>query len=181
VLQNLDELFLLPPSPVAMPRAYWLYPQEKKLASHIVLLQPSATEFARVMDAVRDAAPGDYDMEILNRLYGDSALVLPHRPYALLTREYFREPWNHSHYLGSDREQWDPVAVYSEAKYLHFSDWPMPKPWLPADEELRLQVQPKCYVNDGGVESCAERELWNGWRNEFKERRKVCYRPPEGK
>ncbi|AEO71840.1 glycosyltransferase family 8 protein [Thermothielavioides terrestris NRRL 8126] len=158
-----------------MPRAYWLYPQEKKLASHIVLLQPSATEFARVMDAVRDAAPGDYDMEILNRLYGDSALVLPHRPYALLTREYFREPWNHSHYLGSDREQWDPVAVYSEAKYLHFSDWPMPKPWLPADEELRLQVQPKCYVNDGGVESCAERELWNGWRNEFKERRKrVC-------
>jgi hypothetical protein len=172
----MDELFLLPPCPVALPRAYWLYPEKKILATHIMLLQPSKTEFERIMDAVNDATSSDYDMEIVNSLYQDSALILPHRPYGLLTREYIRDPDDHVHYLGNDREEWDPVATFHEAKYLHFSDWPLPKPWLDMPEKALLEHQPRCHERKNGVESCAEREVWYGFHRDFTERRKV--RPP---
>ncbi|AEO64730.1 glycosyltransferase family 8 protein [Thermothielavioides terrestris NRRL 8126] len=174
VLQHMDELFLLPPCPMAMPRAYWLYPEKKVLSSQVMLLQPSEAEFARVMDKINAAADDDYDMEIVNQLYGDSAMVLPHRPYDLLTGEFRHDPDEHAAYLGSEREKWDPVAAFNEAKFLHFSDWPLPKPWL-VSEAQRLANQPKCHQRDGGVESCAEREIWNGIYADFAERRKrVC-------
>jgi hypothetical protein len=32
--------------------------------------------------------PNRYDMELLNRRYGDSAMVLPHRQYGLLSGEF---------------------------------------------------------------------------------------------
>ncbi|KAL2181171.1 glycosyltransferase family 8 protein [Thermothelomyces heterothallicus CBS 202.75] len=174
VLQNMDELFLLPPCPMAMPRAYWLYPETKILTSSLMLLQPSAAEFARVMERVSHAAPSDYDMEIINYLYADSAMVLPHRIYQLLVAEYVREPDQHAAFLGNDREEWDAVAAFNEAKYLHWSDWPLPKPWLDIPEKARLDREPKCHMRNG-VESCAERDLWNGFYQDFAERRKrVC-------
>ncbi|KAK3308754.1 glycosyltransferase family 8 protein [Chaetomium strumarium] len=174
VLQNMDKLFLLPPCTMAIPRAYWLYPDTKILSSQVMLIQPSTAEFARVIDRVAEAARNDYDMEIVNYLYADSALVLPYRPYDLLVREYVREPDQHTAYLGNDREEWDAVAVFNEAKYLYWSDWPMPKPWLDIPEKARLDRELKCHVRNG-VESCAERDLWNGFYQDFAERRKrVC-------
>lgn len=120
ILQPMDELFLLPACPVAMPRAYWLHPGKKILSSQVVLIQPSASEFTRVMEMIDSSGTNDYDMEIVNDMYEDSAMVLPHRPYDLVTGE-FRSS-DHSAYLGSDAEAWDPVAAFNEAKFIHFSD-----------------------------------------------------------
>lgn len=183
LLQHMDELFLLPPSPVAMPRAYWLLPDEEVLSSQLVLLEPSDAEFARVMAAV-DAAPADdYDMEIVNRLYRDSAMVLPHRPYDLLTGEF--RGGDHARYLGGgsdgdgdDGRRWDPAAVYSEAKLVHFSDWPLPKPWLKTPEAQRRELEPECVARigqDGKDEDddCTARLIWNSFYAEFKKKRKV--------
>lgn len=167
----MDELFLLPPAPVAMPRAYWLFPDNEILSSQVLLVQPSDIEFARVMDKVKSASGGDYDMEIVNYLYRDHALVLPHRPYDMLTGEFRSD--NHTKYLGSDREPWDPVAAYNEAKLIHFSDWPIPKPWLDTPEDLRLRMQPKCTNTTTGVENCAARDIWNSFYTDFKKKRKV--------
>ncbi|KAK0658686.1 family 8 putative glycosyltransferase [Cercophora samala] len=182
LLGSLDELFTLPSSPVAMPRAYWLYPDEKKLASHIMLVEPSTDEFQRVLDATNEGGEDEYDMEILNTLYQDSALVIPHRRYALLTQVFRWEDGEHAKYLGNDREEWDPVEVFNEAKYLHFSDWPLPKPWLGVADDLRVKLEPKCRVKDG-LESCVERDIWNGIYRDFHERRqRVCgyaIDPPE--
>ncbi|KAK4120047.1 glycosyltransferase family 8 protein [Parathielavia appendiculata] len=176
LLQNMDELFLLPPCPVAMPRAYWLYPETMILSSQVMLVTPSEVEFGHVMDKINQAGRDDYDMEIVNYLYKDSALVLPHRPYDLLTGEFTLDEDKHRWYLGSDTEEWDPVKVFNEAKFLHFSDWPVPKPWLGMSDSVRQSKQPKCHVKDG-VESCAEREIWLGIYREFVERRKrVCGR-----
>jgi hypothetical protein len=166
----MDELFLLPPCPVAMPRAYWLQPDQKILSSQIVLLTPSSTEFSRITEAIANAGPSDYDMEIYNQLYGDSAMILPHRPYDLLTHEFAVE--DHAEYLGSDKEVWDPVAVFNEAKFLHFSDWPVPKPWLATPEKIRLERQPRCFER-AGVDDCTERDMWNGFYTDFRDRRKV--------
>lgn len=176
LLQNMDELFLLPPAPVAMPRAYWLYPDKEILSSHVILIKPSEGEFSRIIDKVNDADPGDYDMEIVNNLYRDSALVLPHRPYAMLTGEFRTS--DHTTYLGTDREHWDPVSAYNEAKLVHFSDWPMPKPWNPTPEEKRIELQPDCAAAQTGEDDCAGRIIWNGFYTDFKKRRKVACHVP---
>lgn len=172
VLQPMDELFKLPPCPVAMPRAYWLYQDEhpsKVLSSQLMVVQPSKVEFERILEKMETIEGNDYDMEIVNELYLDSALVLPHRQYNMLSAEYRRE--NHSDYLGSDREEWDPIAAYNEAKFVHFSDWPVPKPWI-QDLDLRLEHEPQCHMVNEEL-SCTEREIWNKLYTDFAVTRKV--------
>ena len=167
----MDELFLLPPCPVAMPRAYWLKKDKPNfLSSQLVLIQPSVQEFKRIEDAIDNAKGGDFDMEIVNNLYGTDCMILPHRKYDLLTGEFRSE--THENYLGNNYDKWDPEAMLKEAKFLHFSDWPMPKPWLSASPSLAQSTQPKCFeVN--GKEDCRAREMWNNFYSEFRERRKV--------
>ena len=121
----MDELFLLEPAWIAMPRAYWLGFKDRILSSQLLLVQPSEYEFDRVMNATRDAGDNDYDMDILNTLYQDSAMILPHKDYDILTCEFVGD--EHQNYLQDNRQQWDPDAVLNETKYLHFSDWPLPK------------------------------------------------------
>lgn len=121
----MDELFFLPPVPLAIPRAYWLNHSDNILTSGLLLIQPSNFEYARISKAIDAARSKEYDMEILNNLYKDSALILPHRPYIMLTTEYRYR--NHKDYIGSEEEPFDPESVLKEVKFLHFSDWPMPK------------------------------------------------------
>lgn len=172
VLQPMDELFLLPDCAMAMPRAYWLYPDKEILSSQLMLVRPSAAEFARVMARAEAGGGDDYDMEIVNYLYRDSALVLPHRPYDMLTSEFRAE--THAFYLGTDDPAaWDPVAAFNEAKFLHFSDWPVPKPWIHMSDSVRESMQPPCRGN--GTEKCVEREMWLGFYSDFANRRaRVC-------
>ncbi|KAK4168483.1 nucleotide-diphospho-sugar transferase [Cladorrhinum sp. PSN259] len=172
VLQPMDELFLLPSCSVAMPRAYWLQPEKDILSSQIMLVQPSAAEFQRVMEAIEAGGGNDYDMEIVNQLYKDNALVLPHRKYNLLSREFAAE--DHSKYLGTDQTEWNPVDIFKEAKFVHFSDWPMPKPWLRSPPNLRAEREPKCRDKDDG-KTCVERDIWNGFYDGFRDRRqRIC-------
>jgi hypothetical protein len=174
ILQHMDELFLLPPAPLAAPRAYWLLdndPPQKILSSQLLLVQPSTREFDRIAARIDGAAENEFDMEIVNQLYLDAALVLPHRPYDMLTAEFRRV--NHAPYLGSDAEPWDPVAVYNEAKYVHFSDWPVPKPWYSMEDAVREEAQPPCVARDDGTEDCLERELWSSFYEEFAQHRLV--------
>jgi len=161
----MDELFLLPSCPVALPRAFWLPVADHVLSSQIVLVEPSAFEFSRITKAITSAGPNDYDMEIINNLYGNSALILPHRKYDMLTR-IFREDHRES-YLGNDVEKWDPDKVFAEASFLHFSDWPVPKPWLP-DYGKKEELKPKCEGED-----CRAQKLWLGFYDDFTKRRQV--------
>ncbi|KAK7419959.1 N-acetylglucosaminyltransferase [Neonectria magnoliae] len=173
LLQDMDELFILPSVTVAMPGAYWLLPDKDILSSQLVLIEPSKTEFARIMGKMDSASGDDYDMEIVNYLYRDNALVLPHRRYDMLTGEFRGD--NHARYLGSDDEHWDPAAAYNEAKLVHFSDWPLPKPWLPIPEDQRLKLQPNCTSTTDGAEDCTARIIWNSFYTDFKKKRKeVC-------
>lgn len=169
VLQSMDELFLIPSSPVAMPRAYWL---EKTLSSQLVLVEPSEFEFQRILKAFSSRSSHDFDMEIVNNLYGSDCIVIPHRKYDLLSGE-FREK-DHRRYLGSEEETWDPEKVLEEAKFVHFSDWPLPKPWLPHEKADEERIQPRCKETSQG-EDCRDREVWLGLYADFtRRRREVC-------
>ncbi|KAJ4213966.1 hypothetical protein NW759_010495 [Fusarium solani] len=182
VLQLMDELFQLPPCRVAMPRAYWFMkddPPKTTLASHVMVVEPDKVEMERIFQKIETIENTEYDMEVINSLYLDSAMIIPHRPYGLLSAEFRME--DHSQYLGSKKEEWDAVGVLNEAKYVHFSDWPVPKPWV-QDSAMRLQKQPQCPTADGQStqETCVEREIWNRLYTNFAEnRKKIC--EPVGK
>ena len=179
LLQPMDELFLLPPAPAALPRAYWLHDATPVLTTALLLATPSQAEFQRIEDAIANARGGEFDMEIVNKLYGRDAIVLPHRRYSLLTGEFrIVDPKGHAAYLGNEYEEWDPDAALREAKFLHFSDWPMPKPWLDAPPATVHGVQPNCTEGKGGKEDCRSREMWSGFYTDFKKRRTVRRRSP---
>jgi hypothetical protein len=179
LLQHMDELFVLPATPVAMPRAYWLPSSDpggsNQLTSSVLLLQPSIYEFRRIETAVSHAAERDFDMEILNQLYNKTAMVLPHRPYFLVTGEFRNnETMGHDTYLGNNFEYFDARKVRRQAKYAHFSDWPMPKPWIKAPTEFIEEIEPQCATDPEGDKDCGAREVWLELYRDFAARRKVC-------
>ncbi len=174
VLQHLDEMFLLPKAPVAMMRAYWALPDTKALTSLFILLEPSEAEFQRLMEAAVEGKRrvGDYDMELLNQFYGDSAMVLPHQKYGLLSGEFRAE--SHKNYLGNDHDTWDPEQVLKKASLVHFSDWPLPKPWIMWPHNLISDITPRCKKGIEGQEwDCRDKKVWLGLYDDFRRRRKV--------
>jgi hypothetical protein len=82
----MDEPFLLPAAPVAMPRAYWL--DQFFLSSQLIVIEPSEDSWQRVQSAMEHHESHDYDIDILNKVFGTSTLVIPHRKYDLLTGEF---------------------------------------------------------------------------------------------
>lgn len=167
----MDELFLLGPARVAMPESYWEEPP--KLSSQLLLVQPSADEYDRIEKAIEGANNVEYDKEIFNELYNDTAMVLDHKVYDLITSTFAGE---HQGYLDGG-QQWDPDVALETAKFLHFSDWPVPKPWIHADPRVVEQNQPSCLHNptNGNPTDCRNRELWLGFYDDFRTRRKeVC-------
>ena len=112
-------------------------------------------------------------MEILNQLYNKSAMVLPHRPYFLVTGEFRNnETMGHGAYLGGD-EEWDVRKVRKEAKYVHFSDYPMPKPWISAPADFVQKQEPECSVDEKRESDCLKRKVWVDFYVDFAARRKV--------
>jgi hypothetical protein len=187
LLQHMDELFSMPKTPIAMPRAYWSDGPASlwQLTSLIMLVEPNTHEIPAMMDILREwqsqpdyARSKKYDMDLLNHRFGASAMVLPHRPYTILTAEF--RSHNHSTYLGNrnghdsdPRGQWDADKALKEAKLVHFSDWPLPKPWTMWSAEALGEMQPDC----GGdkKKSCREREIWKKLYDDFRRKRKdIC-------
>lgn len=177
LLQHLDDLFFLPDAPVAMPRAYWELPHTRKLTSLMVLLKPSSSEYEALMHAAytSEGSLRKFDMELLNDRYQDSAMVLPHRQFALLTGEFRQD--DHTMYLASEEEYWDTDKILDASRLVHFSDWPLPKPWIMWPHKLLSEMLPKCKIRPGtSAESgCEDREVWRSLYENFRARRKVGF------
>ena len=118
--KNLDELFLLPKAPVAMPYSYWGEPEGWAYSSQMMLIKPSAEDFSKVEKAIKNAKPDEYDMDIMNSLYSGEDLAHPSASFLNLLSGEFRRR-DHTAYLGSGSNKWDPDQALSEAKFLHFS------------------------------------------------------------
>lgn len=168
LFKHLDELFLLPSALVAMMRAHWVLPTKRVLASNLILLQPLEEEYGRLMTASRPdiRQAGESDSDILNRFYGDSAMVLPHTPYGLVAGEFRVE--DHRHYIGNTYDPWDPERALREASLVHFMDEPFPKPWIMWPHNLYGEKHPQCQAED-----CRNKDAWTSLYNDFRKRRKV--------
>lgn len=173
LLGSLDELFFVPPAVAAMPRAYWL--SAPQMASHVMVLTPSTKAFNDVQRTIhRKAGYGFYDMEVMNKLFGRTCQVIHHEPYALLTGEFGRD--DHATFLGSrsghGKDPWDAEVVLGGAKMVHFSDYPLPKPWLLTDEQI-VNAKPDCSFYSEPGKECAAQKIWVDLYRTFKEKRLV--------
>lgn len=195
--QNIDELFFLPlsrGSPIAMPRAYWKLDEPThqgggpKLTSLLIVLEPTPNEAGTLWGLASGLSVNNtistspttslFDMELLNSQYSHTALTLPHRPYALVTGEFRRtSPTNHTTYLGNTHESFSAASILAEAKLVHFSDWPLPKPWIMWPNNLMREIRPECEVdnNTPSERGCENRKVWMELYDDFRRRRKeVC-------
>ncbi|KAL1302613.1 hypothetical protein AAFC00_002986 [Neodothiora populina] len=169
ILKPLDDLFLLPHAPVAAPHAYWI--DNSSLSSAIMLIEPSMDEFKRVLGAMKNRTSDEFDMDIVNDLYAGNAMLLPNEHW-VVSGEFRRK--QHASYIG-EGNLWDPDAVMNQVKFVHFSDWPFPKPWLPSEPAERKAMWPKCIPKTDGSEDCRNRNYWMWLYEDFKKRRKaVC-------
>ena len=177
LFDSLDELFFVQSAPAVMPRAYWL--STPQMSSQIMLLTPSTEAFHKVQATMRrKAGYGFYDMEIMNYAFGRSCQVMPHQTYDLLTGEF--RSLDHAAFLGSQsaygENAWDPDAVFREAKMIHFSDHPLPKPWVATDEQIRA-AKPTCSFYAEVGKECRAQEIWMDIYKTFREQRAVSYEP----
>jgi hypothetical protein len=173
VLGNLDELFLLPRAAVAMPYIYYTPPTGWAYSSNMLLVTPFASEFQKVQTAVLNAAPEQNDLDILNSLYSSHIQRIPQRPWSLLSTEFRHE--EHVAYLQSRSAKWDPDKELGRAKFMSFSDSPIPKPWMKAKKEELNRWMPRCGKGKFGASDCRNREIWLGLYSNYEERRKaIC-------
>jgi hypothetical protein len=177
LLDSIDELFQLPPTPMAMPRAYWAEAKPWPLTTALMVIEPDAEEFKRLRATIMQG--GDprlveahrFDVEMVNDRFEDSALVLPHRPYMLSTNEFRQR--DHSRYLGNRFETWNAAAAVQEAKLVYFSDMPLPKPWIMWPLQGLAESQPDCGGSKQGT--CEERRIWKSLYEDFRRQRKdIC-------
>lgn len=168
VLNTMDHYFLSPLAPVAVPRAYWLNEKGTDLAkqvlgSHVMLIEPNERRYHKLID--EGLKTGEFDMEVINRMFKDSAMILPHRRLALLTGEFRAK--DHSKYLAPDEdEEWNAMGEVSRAFLVHFSDWPLPKPWKPRTRKQWEDTMPECPDDDVETKDkprCADRMMWKGF------------------
>ncbi|THW81672.1 hypothetical protein D6D18_08683 [Aureobasidium pullulans] len=147
-------------------------------STQIVVIEPSALEFERIQHAFEHRTMIEFDMEIMNKLYGQDCLILPHRRYDLVTGEFRSK--EHDRYLGSSSEIWDAREVLEEVSYLHFSDWPYPKPWSEYSDVTHAKRQPPCQENFQSDEDCSTRDVWNEIYLDFMQRRQKKLTSEEG-
>lgn len=141
--------------------------------SLLVVSNPSPRLASRIRSlAAAHNQSGTFDMELLNDAAAGQALILPHRPLTMLSGE-LRHTVDHSKYIGAD-VTWNATAEFEAAHYIHFSDWPLRKPWLLEDDEIAREALKRC----NGVDGCEEGELWRTLYDNYRAaRRKTCRLP----
>lgn len=180
VLNTMDHYFLAPMATIAVPRAYWLtdggdHVGHQVLGSHVMLLEPSKGMYKRVIDEAIQSK--EFDMEVINNMFNTSAMILPHRRLALLTGEFRAK--DHTKYLAPDiEEDWNAMAEVSRAYLVHFSDWPLPKPWRQRSKAQWEAALPECSPNEKPQEDrpkCADRVMWMGFYESYdRDKEKLC-------
>lgn len=130
-------------------------------------------EYRRVIRTMltRSASSEFYDMEVINDLYAGNAMIIPN-DYWVVSGEFRRK--THQGYL-DEGEVWDANRILNETKVVHFSDWPRPKPWFPASDDILAKTTPACDTMPGSAhQDCSNRDAWLWLYKDFAERRGVC-------
>jgi hypothetical protein len=136
IIANPDHLFqvtLNESHPIAMPRAYWLPNATSLFTSCLIVCQPSENLFQLAYKAFKTTRM--FDMDVLNTAIGNRTLPIPatEAPLIMLLDldSGAKEPvlsWFNG--LGVER-------VLQRTSYVHFSTFPVPKPWLMTPKHVK--------------------------------------------
>lgn len=187
IMRNMDELFASPAAALALPRAWWLPRTEDGgdvLCSALMVIEPSKRQ-SEALAALSEASEmDDYDMEVINRFANSTAMILPHQKYLLLS-SLFRGQSRES-YLGTANIShfWDAKEELDTAFYIHFSDFPIPKPWQQDRSDVGKAALAKpvatCLTVGESDPDCISGRIWQGLYDEFQaEMQEFCPSPYE--
>ncbi|KAH7241286.1 alphaN-acetylglucosamine transferase [Fusarium tricinctum] len=161
ILKNLDHLFDLPSTPFLAPTAYWI--SQDCLSSTLMLIEPNPALWSMVQDALMNPKPNQYDMDIINVLFGYLSDRIPGKYVTLNSHWEDRNlpAWFNSsdaetrgRFDGILTSDQDLASLYHEAYVLHFTA--VGKPWMYSTDqvrEARLDAHPVLF------------EQWETWRS----------------
>ncbi|KAH6986974.1 alphaN-acetylglucosamine transferase [Ilyonectria destructans] len=136
ILKNLDHLFDLPQADLVAPRAYWL--DDSFLSSTLMLIQPTSKLWSQIQQTVATLPPHQYDMDVINALFGDLAVRLP-GSYIVLNNhweDWTLPPWFTPKVAASDSAPPEPSQpasaedlndLLAQSYVIHFTA--VGKPW----------------------------------------------------
>lgn len=133
--QHMDDHFLLPSAPIALPRAYW-YPEPNYLTSAYMVIEPSDFLHQQALDRMpggpKYSKGNNADMDIMQDMADGWAMLLPHRGLFMLSMDLRDGPEDpkHDRYLRSSQSggTWDPEYEVANTRLIHFSE-KGPKHW----------------------------------------------------
>ncbi|CAF3557277.1 unnamed protein product [Fusarium graminearum] len=158
-MRNLDYLFSLPSQDFLAPTAYWI--DSSFMSSTLMLIEPNPGQWHLVQQALINALPQQYDMDIINVLFPDSNHLSGR--YVTLNshwEDFNTPPWfNESGTSMKTPQSPTPASdqdleeLYQEAEVIHFSA--VGKPWSYTIEELKI-TRPEAHR--------VLFEQWSAWR-----------------
>lgn len=161
VMKNLDHLFALPSiSQIATPRAYWL--KQPYLNSAFLVLTPNKAIMGLLVQTALQQ--GTFDMDALTYVYNHTSLVLPNH-YAVLSKDFRTAGSSNPDFYGGLPTAWHARDVYEQAFYIHVSEWPLPKPWLP-DFDKYIDESSSSYPACPSS-GCVGRDIWARFHHMF--------------
>lgn len=170
---EVDGLFDLDESPDSDSSLFVQEVGSSDFTDAAVILTPGMDKATRLRDLAGEVAiafenstrSGDsIGHEVLRLGLASDATILPRQKYILST---------------SDLQRIAPEQLQSSLvqPLIHFSDPPLPKPWVMWPNSLMMQVRPKCAVeSDTPRETgCEAREVWMKLYDDYRKRRRdVC-------
>ncbi|KAG6004166.1 hypothetical protein E4U21_001345 [Claviceps maximensis] len=115
VLKNLDGVFDRNPAADFMaPTAYWL--SNDTLSSTCMLIRPSTAVWERVKSAAASITTGQYDMDLINNMFGAGERTQTRLESNLITLNSHWEDWNLPSWF-------DPVAQADDRMERRISSW----------------------------------------------------------
>ncbi|KAM0205543.1 hypothetical protein ACHAQI_009103 [Fusarium lateritium] len=160
ILKDLDHLFDLPSTPFLAPTAYWI--SQDCLSSTLMLIEPNPTLWGVVRNALIDPKPNQYDMDIINAMFGYLSNRLPGKYVTLNSHWEDRNLPAWSNFSGAETRDTsegrlasdqDLTGLYHEAYVVHFTA--VGKPWMYDTDQVRrakVDAHPVLF------------EQWETWR-----------------
>lgn len=182
VTKSMDELFLLPATPMALPYVY--LPEEKMwaLSTALVMMSPSTLTFQQVRQALSKSwTDKKHDESVVLDMFESTLFRLPQRPYHLLSEQFRTRDQSAQNTWLYEREKWDAADVMKAAKFVALWDPPMPGPWALKQEDLQTYLPPCALpipVRPGirrkpPARDCSNRNTWAKLYNDFSNRRRI--------
>ncbi|CAH01694.1 glucose N-acetyltransferase [Kluyveromyces lactis] len=161
-------------------------------ATHLMVIKPDVTMANDIRDNILPRylkAKEEYDTDLINEelynfkeliyyqfkifrkiqyLFKPSVLILPYTKYGLLTKsidDKRQKDLLKNAILGYERKEKDDLI--QDAKFIHFSDYPLSKPWFYSNAD-DIQCSKKYSISD---ENC---QLWKSLYKEYLESRAIC-------